>query len=101
MKKKSDLTTVEILGAEAVFNKSWEEYCKEQGLGFIKEKFFVTCGNINSESDANGYCLVIEGLNLSHLELMDNHFLIAVCYDEEENRVDFECTYNNGFYRID
>ena len=94
---KTEFTNIDILGAEKLFNIAFEDQ-----YGFSpNEGFFVSCETINSESDANGRPLEIEGHALSHLILLDNDFLIAVCYDSEDKEIHFEVTYNDGFREIE
>lgn len=78
---KKNYSHVEIWGAEKLFNHAFDnEYGYE-----INESFFVCDGLINSESDANGYPVEIEGYKLSHLNILNNGLLVATCYDEDEN----------------
>lgn len=97
MKTKEKFTNVEVLGAENLFNIAFED---EFGTN-PNEAFFVCGGMLNSESDANGYPLYINDNHLSHLLILENGILIAVCYDEEDSEVYYEVTYNNGFMEIE
>jgi len=94
---KTEFTNIDILGAEKLFNIAFEDQYNFNP----NEAFFVSCGTINSESDANGTPLAIDDNTLSHLLLLENGFLIAVCYDSEDKEIHFEVTYNDGFREIE
>lgn len=96
---KDEFSNVEIYGAEAIFNNSLANYEYELGCEepYTKENFFVSCGTINSESDANGHPIIINDFNLSHLLLTDKHRVIAVCTDENDKYYYYECTNIGGF----
>tara|TARA_R110001606_G_scaffold378794_1_gene538595 strand:- start:1577 stop:1873 length:297 start_codon:yes stop_codon:yes gene_type:complete len=88
---------IEVLGAEKLFNLAYEE----QYDMAINEGFFVSCGTLNSESDCNGYPIEIEGLNkLSHLRILTNGLVIAICYNEEDDKVCFRVD-SSGFIEIE
>ena len=88
---KTEFSTIEILGAESLFNIAFEN---EYGFN-PSESFFVSCETINSESDANGTPLQLDGFDLSHLSILKSGMLAAVCYDDNENEIAFRIEENN------
>ena len=95
-KHKTNLSNIEILGAESLFNIALNAY---NGMSDLKEGFFYGQGCINSESSANGYPLEIDGYDLSHLTVLDNHVVVAVCYNEGEEEINFRVDFN-GFTEL-
>ena len=96
MKAKENLSNIEILGAQQVFKDSLLEH---NGDCYFEELFY--CGGLlNSTSDANGRPQYIYGLPFSHCELLENHVLLAVCYDEAEEKVYYRCD-NDGFCKVE
>ena len=94
--QKTNLSNVEIEGSIVLFNKALNEY---NGMTDLKVEFFYSGDLINSEDDANGHPLEIDGHNLSHLKLLENHVLLAICYDEDDNEIVFRVDYN-GFTQL-
>ena len=83
MKVLTEYKEIEVIGAEKLFNLAY----KEQYDFEINEGFFVSCGTLNSESDANGYPVEIEGENKSsHLHILTNGVVIAICYDDNDDQ---------------
>ena len=100
---KSEFSNVEIYGAEAVFNVSLADYEYELGYEepYNKEEFFISGHTINSTADANGHPIIINDHRLSHLLLTDKHRVIAVCTDENDTYIYYECTNISGFLHMD
>lgn len=99
MKFKQDISTIEVYGAEALFNKAFQETF----LTDCDEEFFLEGGNLNSCSDANGCPIEFEEdgeiYTVSHLNITVGNVLVCVSNDLEDNetlhRVDGE-----GFTKI-
>ena len=81
LRQKESYSIVEIYGAEKVFNIAYEN---EFGYD-PNEELFISGSMLNSTSDCNGAALDIYGYPLSHLGILPNGMLVAVCYDEHEN----------------
>jgi hypothetical protein len=93
-KQKENLTTLEIFGAEALLNISLKNNIDEE---HPNEELFYCGGVMHSASDTNGYPIDIEGFALSHCIVLENGCLVAICYDEEEERKAFLIE-ENGIY---
>ena len=91
LRQKESYSIVEIYGAETVFNFGYENE-----FGFNpKEELFVVGSMLNSTSDCNGYPLDIYGYPLSHLGILKNGMLVAICYDENDNEHFFRVETSN------
>ena len=99
MNFKTNLSSVEIEGLEAMFNEFYSEYIGiENNHDF---KFFWCSETLNSEDDANGYPLDFEGYEISHLAMLENGLTYIVCYENDKEIVfEFNC-YNDNFILLE
>lgn len=97
--KKEELSNVEILGLEALYNRALNEHFDYDDYK-IKDDLFMSGGNANSEASANGKAIVINNEEyISHCYLQENHFPIMVTYKDDE-MFEYEITYNDGFKQL-
>lgn len=92
---KEEFSTIEVYGAQTLFN-----IAIEQQLGYdVTEEIFVSCGQLNSASDANGTPIEFDGSFFSHLYVQENGMLISVFIDGDDEETYYETT-ENGFTLI-
>ena len=99
MKFKQDISTIEVYGAEALFNKAFQEtFARDCG-----EEFFLEGGNLNSCNSANGYPIEFEEdgqiYAVSHLNITVSNVLVCVSNDFEDNET-FHRVDGEGFTKI-